>query len=100
MINTIKLPQFEVIKQYVRGHIKSEHSPVGTRTPSENELSYLNAITEFTNESIEFENLNWSVDDELVETQSEYWQYEFPDEEYVNYEVCLEAITVNNCSST
>jgi gliding motility-associated-like protein len=67
---------------------------------SENELSYLNPTTEFTNESIEFENLNWFIDDELVETQSEYWQYEFPDEEYVNYEVCLEAITVNNCSST
>ena len=67
---------------------------------SENELSYLNPITEFTNESVEFENLNWYIDNELVETQSEYWQYEFPDEEYVSYEVCLEAITVNNCSST
>ena len=33
---------------------------------SENELSYLNPITEFTNESIEFENLNWSIDDELA----------------------------------
>lgn len=66
---------------------------------SENNLSYLSPITEFTNESVEFENLNWYIDEELVETQSEFWQYEFPDEEYVSYEVCLEAITTNSCSS-
>jgi|TARA_B110000495_G_scaffold201075_1_gene217684 GntR family histidine utilization transcriptional repressor len=48
MINTIKLPQFEVIKQYVRGHIKSGHWPVGTRTPSENELSASFSVSRMT----------------------------------------------------
>ena len=48
MINAIKLPQFEVIKQYVRGHIKSGHWPVGTRTPSENELSASFSVSRMT----------------------------------------------------
>jgi GntR family histidine utilization transcriptional repressor len=48
MVKAIKFPQFEVIKQYVRGHINSGRWPVGTRTPSENELSASFSVSRMT----------------------------------------------------
>jgi len=48
MVNTIKVPQFEVIKQHVLGHINSGRWPVGTRTPSENELSSSFSVSRMT----------------------------------------------------
>ena len=42
------LPQFALIKQYLRGHIESGDWPVGTRTPSENDLASLFSVSRMT----------------------------------------------------
>ena len=48
MVNAIKIPQFEVIKQYVRGHINSGRWAVGARISSENELAVSFSVSRMT----------------------------------------------------
>lgn len=43
-----KLPQFALIKQFIRGHIESGGWPAGTLTPSENELSSTFSVSRMT----------------------------------------------------
>ena len=45
---TIKLPQFALIKQYIEDHISSGAWPAGTRTPSENDLCALFCVSRMT----------------------------------------------------
>lgn len=44
----LKLPQFALIKQYLRGQIDTGLWPVGTRTPSENELASTFSVSRMT----------------------------------------------------
>lgn len=43
-----KLPQFALIKQYLRGRIESGDWPVGARTPSENQLAAMFSVSRMT----------------------------------------------------
>lgn len=44
----MKLPQFALIKQYIQNHIDSGAWPVGTRTPSENDLCGMFSVSRMT----------------------------------------------------
>ena len=47
-VETVKLPQFALIKQYIQDHIDSGAWPAGTRTPSENELCSMFSVSRMT----------------------------------------------------
>ncbi len=76
----------------------------GLETPTalfevgEKELSYLNPIAEFTNQSQDYTLLEWSVEEEIVEVNSELFEYRFSDSQGEVYEVCLEAISSSGCA--
>ncbi len=74
-------------------------NPYASFETQENELSYLNPITEFSNKSENFEIVNWYVDDNYINSYEDLWQYEFPDVQYESYEVCLEAISEHGCQT-
>ena len=47
-MEAVKLPQFALIKQYIKDHIDSGAWPAGTRTPSENELCSIFSVSRMT----------------------------------------------------
>jgi len=47
-MEAVKLPQFALIKQYIKDHIDSGAWPSGTRTPSENELCSIFSVSRMT----------------------------------------------------
>ncbi len=77
--------------------IEGWERPHASFVVSDNDLSYLNPIAEFTNTSTEHIYSDWLIDGVIEESNQEFWQHEFPTTQYSGYTVCLEIENQYGC---